>query len=128
MASYLINSKLFGMRYGTEEMRRIFDDENRVRQWLKVEVALAKAQAVFGLIPLQAAEEIENKANVKNLDFERLREGIQTTGQVLIPLIMMIKNLCREDAGEYFHWGATSQDILDTGFVLQIKEALDIVF
>jgi len=128
MPSHLIDSKLLGARYGTEEMRRIFDDENRVRQWLKVEVALATAEAKYGLIPSQALEEIEKNADVKNLNFESLRDGIQTTTQVLMPLIKMIKNLCQGDAGEYFHWGVTTQDILDTGFILQIKEALEIVF
>jgi len=90
MPSHLIDSKLLGARYGTEEMRRIFDDENRVRQWLKVEVALATAEAKYGLIPSQALEEIEKNADVKNLNFESLRDGIQTTTQVLMPLIKMI--------------------------------------
>lgn len=128
MSSHLIDSKLFGARYGTDEMRRIFDDENRVRQWLKVEIALARAEAKYGLIPSQALEEIEKIADVKNLNFESLRDGIHETTQVLMPLIKMIKNLCNGDSGEYFHWGVTTQDILDTGFILQIKEALEIIY
>lgn len=128
MSSHLIDSKLLGGRYGTDEMRRIFEDENRVRQWLKVEVALARAEAKEGMIPLEASKEIEEKTNVRNLNFQDLRHGIQTTTQVLMPLIRAVKNLCRGDAGEYFHWGVTTQDILDTGFILQIKEALEIVF
>jgi adenylosuccinate lyase len=127
MASHLIDSNLLADRYGTEEMRRIFDDENRVRQWLRVEVALAKAEAKQGLIPSQAFEEIERKADVRNLDFQGLRDGLQATGQILMPLIGTIKNLCQGEAGEYLHWGATTQDILDTGFILQIKEALKII-
>lgn len=127
MASHLIDSNLLADRYGTEEMRRIFDDENRVRQWLRVEVALAKAEAKQGLIPSQAFEEIERKADVRNLDFQGLLDGLQATGQILMPLIGTIKNLCQGEAGEYLHWGATTQDILDTGFILQIKEALKII-
>jgi 3-carboxy-cis,cis-muconate cycloisomerase len=128
MSSHLIDSKLLGARYGTDAMRRIFDDENRVRQWLKVEIALARAEAKYGLIPPQALEELEKVADVKNLNFESLRDGIHETTQVLMPLIKMIKNLCHGGGGEYFHWGATTQDILDTGFILQIKEALEIIY
>lgn len=127
MPSHLIDSTLFADRYGTEEMRRVFEDENRVMQWLRVEVALARAEAKEGLIPLEASKEIEEKAKVRNLNFQDLRHGIQRTTQVLMPLIGAVKNLCRGDAGEYFHWGATTQDILDTGFILQIKDALEIV-
>ncbi len=128
MPSHLIDSNLFGDRYGTKEMKRIFEDENRVRQWLRVEVALARAEAKQGVIPRKAVKEIERQADIRNLDFQSLRKGIKATGQVLMPLIGMMKSLCRGNAGEYFHWGATTQDILDTGFILQIKEALEIIY
>lgn len=128
MPSHLIDSVIFADRYGTEEMRRVFDDENRIRQWLRVEVALARAEAKLGVIPPEAEKEIERKASVSNLDFSSLRNGIRTTSQVLMPLIRAVKDLCEGNAGEYFHWGVTSQDILDTGFILQIREALAIIY
>lgn len=128
MTFRIVDSNLFGDRYGTEEMRRVFEDENRVTQWLRVEVALARAEAKQGVIPREAAEEIKHKADIRNLDFQSFREGIKATGQILMPLIGMIKDLCQGGAGEYFHWGVTTQDILDTGFILQIREALDIIY
>jgi adenylosuccinate lyase len=128
MASHLIDSILLGDRYGTDEMKRVFGDENRLRNWLKVEVALARAEAKVGLIPPEAVEEIEKKAQVKNLDFQRLQAEIKATGHVLMPLIRAVQNLCKGKTGEYLHWGATTQDIFDTGFILQIKEALEIIF
>jgi len=128
MASSLIDSDIFSNNYGTEEMRRVFDDENRLKKWLRVEVALALAEGKVGLIPPEAAKEIERKAKVEKLDFSEIRKGIQETGQVLMPVIWAVQNLCEGNTGQYFHWGPTSQDILDTGFVLQIKEALEIIF
>lgn len=128
MSSHLIDSTIFAGQFGSEEMKRIFTDENQIRQWLKVEVALARAETKLGVIPVGVLDEIEKKAKVEHLDFSRLRDEIRVAGHPITPVIHAVRDLCDGDAGEYFHWGATTQDILDTGFILQIREALTIVF
>ncbi len=127
MASHIIDSSLFADKYGTQEMRGIFNDENQIAKWLEVEAALAQAEAKVGLIPSEAAEEISRKCKVEFLDFSKLGQMIQETSQVIVPVIWNLQDLCEGDAGKYLHWGATSQDILDTGFILQIKDALRII-
>ena len=128
MASHIIDSSLFADKYGTLEMRGIFNDENQIAKWLEVETALAQAEAKVGLIPFEAAEEIKRRCKVNSFDFSKLRQMIQDTGQVIMPILWHLQDLCEGDAGNYLHWGATSQDILDTGFILQIKDALRIIF
>ncbi|MDQ0272360.1 adenylosuccinate lyase [Cytobacillus purgationiresistens] len=123
MASHPIDSELFRDQFGTEEMRQVFSDASIIQKWLNVEAALAVAQAELNIIPESAAEEICKKASVEMLDFTVIREGMKASSHPLITVIKSLEELCEEDASRYIHWGATTQDIIDTGLVLQIKEA-----
>jgi 3-carboxy-cis,cis-muconate cycloisomerase len=107
----------------TPEMERIFGRENEVQKWLDFEAALARAQARHGLIPPTAADEITSKARVELLDLDELKAGIEHAVHPIVPLVRMLADLCEDGAGEYVHWGATTQDVLDTGVVLRLKEA-----
>ena len=127
MSAYVMDSRLFRDQFGTAAMRRIFDDENVVQKWLDVEAALAKVEADLGIIPAEAAAEIGRKARVELFDLDALKLGMDRTSHPIVPLLRMIKQVCDGDAGEYVHWGATTQDIMDTGTVLQIREALDVI-
>jgi 3-carboxy-cis,cis-muconate cycloisomerase len=121
--SHVIDSRVFRDLYGSAEMRAVFADEAMVTRWLDVEAALARAQGRLGLIPQDAAEAITRCAEGANLDLDGLRRGVESTGHPLVPAIRALQRLAGE-AGKYVHWGATTQDIIDTGFVLQLKDAL----
>lgn len=123
MASHPIDSELFRDQFGTEEMRQVFSDASIIQKWLDVEAALAEAQAELGIIPVSAAEEIRRQSKVEKMDFAVIREGMKASSHPLITVIKSLEKLCDEEAGRYIHWGATTQDIIDTGIVLQIKEA-----
>lgn len=125
MSAYVIDSRLFKDQFGTEAMRRIFSDENVVQKWLDVEAALAKVQAELGVIPDGAAAEIRRKSGIEYYDLDAMKREMDRTSHPIVPLLRAIKDVCEGDAGEYVHWGTTTQDIMDTGTVLQIREALD---
>lgn len=122
MASTVIDSKVFGCLFSTDSMRRIFSDANLVQKWLDTEAALAKAQAELGMIPPEAAMEICAKARAELLNIEEIGENYKSS-ITIVPLLKVFKKVLDNNAGEYVHWGATSQDIVDTGLILQIKEA-----
>lgn len=123
MASNVLDSELFKDYYGTERMRQIFSDTNQVQKWLDCEAALARVEANLGLIPEAAAREISNKAHAELIDLKKIKNEMDKTGHPFIALVKVYKTICEGDSGEYLHWGATSQDIMDTGMMLQIKEA-----
>jgi adenylosuccinate lyase len=127
MGAYVIDSRLFKDQFSTEAMRQIFSDENTVQKWLDVEAALARVEAALGIIPKAAAEEISRKARVELIDLDALKREMDRTAHPIVPLLRAIKKVCAGDAGEYVHWGATTQDIIDTGTVLQLREALDVI-
>ena len=125
MASHMVDSVLFKDQFGTEEMRRIFDDRNLLQRWMDVEAALARAEAAVGLIPDSAAEEISRRCEADLLDVEAIKRGIDETSHPIVPFLHAYQAVCGKEAGEYLHWGATTQDIIDSGMVLQIREAYD---
>jgi adenylosuccinate lyase len=127
MPSSVIDSALLRDMYGTEEMRRIFSDEGMLQRWLDVEAALAQAEAELGIIPTWAAEEITRKARVELLDLTAIKRDIDRTGHAIVPLIRALQAVCEGEAGQYIHWGATTQDIIDTGTVLQLRDACAII-
>lgn len=126
MASHIIDSVFFQDLYGTAEMRAVFDDLNLLQMWLDTEVALARAEAELGIIPAEAAKEIAHRARAENLDTTRIKQLIDQTVHPIVPLIRVLADACDGDAGEYVHWGATTQDIMDTANILQLKLAIAI--
>jgi 3-carboxy-cis,cis-muconate cycloisomerase len=123
----MLSSALYGDLFGTAEMRAVFDDAALVRRWLEVEVALARAEARLGLVPTEAAEAIATTAAGFEPDFAHLRDGIERTGHPLVPFVEAFARSCPNGSGEYVHWGATTQDIMDTAVVLQLRDALAIL-
>jgi adenylosuccinate lyase len=125
MAAYVIDSRLFADQFSTAASRRIFSDENTVQKWLDVEAALARVEARLGIVPQAVADEISRKAKVELFDLDEMKREMDRTSHPIVPLVRAIKNICDGDAGEFVHWGATTQDIMDTGTILQLREALD---
>ena len=107
-------------------MRDIFDDRALVSRYVDTEVALARAQARCGVIPVQAAHDIAARSNVDELDFELLQRETEIVGYPILPLVHQLAKLCGE-SGRYIHWGATTQDIMDTALVLQVRDALAVI-
>jgi len=127
MSTSLIDSFVFKNSYGTKEMRQIFNDKSRIQAWLDVEAALAKAQAKLNIIPKDAANEIDAKAKAENIDFDKMKDIYEKTGHPIVPLVNLFKKACIKNYGEYIHWGATTQDIMDTGNILQIKKGITVL-
>ncbi|WP_049855476.1 class-II fumarase/aspartase family protein [Dickeya fangzhongdai] len=126
MASNVLDSILFRDSFGTPEMRAIFDDHELIRKYVEVEIALAKAEARCGVIPQEAAEEIAKTCNADTLDFDLLRHETEIVGYPILPLVHQISKQAGASGG-YVHWGATTQDIMDTAVVLQIRDAFDLI-
>jgi 3-carboxy-cis,cis-muconate cycloisomerase len=125
-ATTVLDSILFRDAFGTPRMRAIFSDYALVSKYVEVEIALARAEARCGVIPAAAADEIAARANVDALDFDLLRQETDIVGYPILPLVHQVAKQCGE-SGRYLHWGATTQDIMDTAVVLQIRDALGIV-
>ena len=125
MASTMFDSELFRDMFGTKEMRDVFSDRGYLACCLEVEAALARAQASVGMIPDHAAREITRRAAVGSLDLEKLRRDCEVVGYPILGLVRQLADACEGDAGGYVHWGATTQDIMDTAVVLQLRQALD---
>jgi adenylosuccinate lyase len=114
-------------RYYYPEMKRIFEEESKLDYWLKVEAALAYAQAEVGNIPKKAALEIEKKANLHHVKLSRVKEIESEIDHDLMAVVKALSEVCIADSGKYVHLGATSYDIEDTAFALQIREAIKII-
>ena len=104
-------------------IRELFSESQRFQSWLDVEAALAQAQAELDVIPSDAAEEITRKARLELLDMGAIYEGLATTGHGLVPLIWELDRVCDGDAGGHVHWGATTQNITQTGKLIQLRKA-----
>ncbi|KUH34755.1 adenylosuccinate lyase [Thermococcus celericrescens] len=113
-------------RYGSEEMRRIWDEENKLQKLLDVEAALARAHAKVGNIPEDSAHVISERANTKCVKVERVKEIEAEIHHDIMAVVKVLSEVCGEH-GKYVHLGATSNDIIDTANALLIKESLVIV-
>ncbi len=127
MASHTTNSIFLKDLYGADEMRAVFDDMSLLQRWLDAEVALALSEAELGIIPPEAAAEIARKGRAELMDAARIKALIDQTVHPIVPLIRVFAAVCENGAGEYIHWGATTQDIMDTATVLQLKQATVII-
>jgi len=127
MSSHVIDMIMLRNVFGTAEMRAVWSDENRLQKHLDVEAALALAEAELGLIPADAAKVIAENARVELLDLQAIADEVQKAKHSLMPTIRALQALCGPEAGEYVHFGATTQDIVDTGMMLQLKEAHAII-
>ncbi len=127
MPTSAIDSLIFRDIFGSPAMREIWSDQFRTQKYLDFEAALARAEAAVALIPKEAADEIVRVCKVEKIDFDRYAKETLTIGYPVLGLVHQIAQLCRGDAGKYCHWGATTQDITDSGTILQIKASFDLI-
>ncbi|MGF6153348.1 3-carboxy-cis,cis-muconate cycloisomerase [Pseudomonas fluorescens] len=123
-------NQLFDAYFTARNMREVFSDQGRVQAMLDFEAALARAEARVGLIPASAVAPIEAACRAEHYDFAALGEAIAIAGNSAIPLVKALgKQIAAhdQDAERYVHLGATSQDVMDTGLVLQVRQALHLI-
>ena len=111
-------------------MREIFSDRGRLQGMLDFEAALARAEARLGVIPKAAAPPIEAQCQEKLFDIDALAPAAALAGNTAIPMVKALTALVGKkdkEAAGYVHWGATSQDAMDTGLVLQLRSAFDLI-
>ena len=121
---------LFDPLFRSEEIEKALSDQARLQGMLDFERALARAEARAGVIPATAADAISEKCKAELFEINALAQGAKLAGNVAIPLVKELTHLVAaadEDAARYVHWGATSQDAIDTGLVLQLRDALRFV-
>ena len=123
MASGVFDDALLQHLWSTEEMRAIFNDRNRVQKWYDYEAALALEQAELGIIPGAAAADIAANARIDRIDMDAVSAEIRRIKHPLVPALKAVQKLCAGDHGEYIHFGPTTQDVLDTAVVLQMRDA-----
>jgi 3-carboxy-cis,cis-muconate cycloisomerase len=126
MPSTILDSDIFRDMFGTPEMRAVFSDDNLLACYVAAEVALAVAQGRTGVIPHAAADAIAQGAPAVVLDRAALKRDTENVGYPIVGLVRQLSAQLGE-AGRYVHWGATTQDIMDTATVLQIRAGLAIV-
>ena len=115
------------LRIADPGIRALFTQESRWQSWLDVEAALAVAEADLGMIPAGAAQVIVEKAQLGNLDQQAIHDGLVRTAHPLVPLVWELARVCGDEAGGYVHWGATTQNILETGDSLLLRRAHNIL-
>jgi 3-carboxy-cis,cis-muconate cycloisomerase len=126
MPSTMFDSAIFRDAFGSAGMREIFSDEGLIARYVEVEVALAAAEARVGVIPKDAAAAIKKLARAVAIDVAKLKAETDLVGYPIVGVVHQLAKQCG-DAGRYVHWGATTQDIMDTATVLQIRAALELV-
>src|SRR6478752_755256 len=127
----VLSSTLFGGMFGTEAMRSSFGEMAFLARCAEVEAALARAQARLGIVPADAAEAISKSAaaiaaDPASLDLDRLKRETETVGYPILPLVRQLAENSGP-GGRFLHWGATTQDIMDTAAVLQIRDGLNLI-
>lgn len=127
MAVSVIDSDLFKDSFGTAAMRAIFDEQAALQRYLDVEAALARVQARLGIIPEAAAAEITAKAQIELMDLAPIKSQTEVVGYPILPLVRQLSAACDNGLGEWAHWGATTQDIMDSGLALQLQAALNLI-
>lgn len=120
-SSFLLLSRLFG----DEVMAALFSEEQTISGWLAAERALAVAQGEVGVIPALAAGRIDEAATLGCIDREQLWNEARNVGYPILPLVRMIAAALPEEAQGRVHYGATTQDIMDTGLALQLRDAVE---
>lgn len=121
------DSAIYGGLYGSDELRALFGDRHRLQCMLDVEAALARAEAKLGLVPPEVAAAITAAASVDRLDLAAIAKGTRGIGHPPAALAKELGRLAGGEAPRYVHWGATTQDIVDTATVLQARAGLRVI-
>ena len=114
-------------RYGRQQMKSIFSEEERLKKSLEVEAALAQAHAKVGNIPAPDAENIVKNANTRTVALSRVKEIEKEVGHDVMAIVLALSEKCSQTARRYVHLGATSNDITDTAMAMQMRDAITLL-
>lgn len=127
MPAHPIDFVLQAHVFSTHELMAIFDEKARFQRWLDFEAALAETQGELDIIPQKAAANIKEKADISLLDLGKIKSGYSKSRNSLIPILAALRETCDKDHGEFVHFGATTQDTLDTGAILELKDTFALI-
>ena len=119
------DSAIYSNMLGDDFVAQCFSDEVAIEAIIKVEIALAKVQAKLDIIPKSASDSIARHLPEVTLDAKALAEPTAAAGVVMPPLVAALRAALPKDAATYLHFGATSQDIVDTATLLQLRPVTD---
>jgi 3-carboxy-cis,cis-muconate cycloisomerase len=119
-----LDSEIFGPLFTDAEISALFTDQAYIRCLVEVETALARAEGRLGVIPSGAAKQICNRAQADKIDIPGLAKGTARSGFPIIALVQELRRAVGGEAASYLHWGATTQDVMDTACVLQLRGAI----
>jgi 3-carboxy-cis,cis-muconate cycloisomerase len=120
-------SVIFSKYLGDEQMLQLVSDEALIKKMLQYEAALAKAQSSIGIIPANAADEINRVLTQLKISPADLSAGTLQNGIPVISLLSLAKEKLSDDTKKYLHYGATSQDVMDTAQVLIIRDVINLI-
>lgn len=126
MPLHIVDSRLYGNDFSGPEIRKIWEEASVVQDWLDFEVALAEVQAELGIIPAAAAREIKAKGTLDHVKLDRIAEVYSQTMLSSVAMIRAFKEVCDGGAGEYIHYGATTQDLFDSTLAVRLGRTLDV--
>jgi 3-carboxy-cis,cis-muconate cycloisomerase len=121
-----LDSDIFAPLFSDEEIAKLLNDHAQVRALVEVEVALARAEGRLGVIHSSAAEQIFKAALPEKVDIAALAKGALRSGFPIMALVQEIRRLVGARAAPYVHWGATTQDIMDTACILQLRTVINV--
>ena len=146
MAISVLDSYLFKNLFSSDAIRSVFSDSSYTQYLINAETALARAQAKEGVIPARAATLITINCVLSKVEFvplflllflftrsdnyisvDLLAKETLIVGYPVLPLVEQLVAMCPLEAGKYLHWGATTQDIMDLGSVLQMQRGLQLI-
>jgi 3-carboxy-cis,cis-muconate cycloisomerase len=121
------DSQIFAPLFSDPAIADVFSDAQFVRRLLEVEAALARVEGRLGVIPAEAAQTIDSASASLAVDLDRLRAAVERDGFPIVELVRQLREHVGRAAADFVHRGATTQDILDTALVLQIRAALEVM-
>lgn len=124
----VFDSDLYSSLFTEDRMREIWSDKNLIHCWLRFETTVARVQSELGIIPEQAAIEIEQACHNVTLDWPALAQGTQLVGMAIKPLIDQISASGTPLVSQYLHWGCTTQDLLDSGLAMRLQQTLQLIY
>lgn len=127
MAVSPFDSAIYGPLFSDPDVARLFSDEAELAAMIRVERALARVEGRLGVIPAAAGEQIDRRLDGVRIDPATLAAGVVSSGVPIPGLVKDLRKAVGGEAAQFVHWGATSQDIVDTALVLRLGEALDIM-
>ncbi len=125
--SSVFDSELYSSLFTQPEMKTIWSDSHLIHCWLTFETCLAEVQAELGVIPVQAAEDIAATCRSLIPDWDRLAAETRVVGMPVKPLIDQIADAGGVRVKKYLHWGSTTQDLLDSGLAMRLKQTLQLL-